>query len=167
MTRYMKSLGIIPALALTVAACSSDTTAPAAPETIVDVALSVNEATGEFSTLIAALVSADLVDALAGTGPFTVFAPTDAAFAEIGLDATNIGSLPTEALADILLYHVVPARRDAASVTSVSSLTMANGGTTMIAVTQMGAFINDARIVQTDVAASNGIIHIIDAVLLP
>jgi transforming growth factor-beta-induced protein len=167
MTNYLRTLGIIPALALTVAACSSDTTAPAAPETIVDVALSVNEATGEFSTLIAALVSADLVDALAGPGPFTVFAPTDAAFAEIGLDASNIGSLPAEALADILLYHVVPARRDAASVTSVSSLTMANGGTTTIALTQMGAFINDARIVQTDVAASNGIIHIIDAVLLP
>jgi transforming growth factor-beta-induced protein len=167
MTNYWRTLGIIPALALTAAACSSDTTAPAAAETIVDVALSVNEATGEFSTLIAALVSADLVDALAGPGPFTVFAPTDAAFAEIGLDASNIGSLPAEALADILLYHVVPARRDAASVTSVSSLTMANGGTTTIALTQMGAFINDARIVQTDVAASNGIIHIIDAVLLP
>ncbi|HSJ07729.1 MAG TPA: fasciclin domain-containing protein [Longimicrobiales bacterium] len=167
MTRYLRTMGIIPAVALTFAACDSDTTAPAAPETIVDVALSVNETSGEFSTLIAALVSADLVDALAGPGPFTVFAPTDAAFAEIGLDASNIGSLPAEALADILLYHVVPERRDAASVTAVSSLTMANGGTTTIAVSQSGAFINDARIVQTDVAASNGIIHIIDAVLLP
>jgi transforming growth factor-beta-induced protein len=158
---------IVPALVLTMTACDSSTKAPAVPETVVDVALSVNQSSGEFSTLIAALVAADLVETLQGAGPFTVFAPTDAAFAALDLNAANIGSLPVAALRDILLYHVAPARRDAASVTSVSSLTMANGGTVGITVNQAGAFIGDAQIVQTDIGASNGFIHVINAVLMP
>jgi uncharacterized surface protein with fasciclin (FAS1) repeats len=157
----------LPALVLTLGACDEDTVAPAQPETVVDAAIAVNESTGEFSTLIAALVAADLVDTLSGTGPFTVFAPTDAAFAELNLNASNIGSVPVETLTAILLYHVAPARRDAASVTSATSITMVSGGSADISVTSAGAFINDAQIVQTDVVASNGIIHVIDAVLMP
>jgi uncharacterized surface protein with fasciclin (FAS1) repeats len=159
---------MLPAAVLTLGACSSsDPVEPAPPATVVDVALSVNASTGEFSTLIAALGAADLVSTLQGAGPFTVFAPTDAAFAALDLNAGNIGSLPVETLREILLYHVAPARRDAANVTAATSITMANGGTTAVSVTQAGAFINDARIVQTDVAAVNGIIHVIDAVLMP
>jgi uncharacterized surface protein with fasciclin (FAS1) repeats len=159
---------LVPALVLGLGACDSSTApVPVAEETVVDVALSVNATTGEFSTLIAALVATDLVATLKGTGPFTVFAPTDAAFAALDLNAGNIGSLPVATLRDILLYHVAPARRDAANVTSTSSITMANGGTARIEVNADGAFIDGARIVQTDISASNGLIHVIDAVLMP
>jgi uncharacterized surface protein with fasciclin (FAS1) repeats len=158
---------MLPAVVLTLGACSSDPVEPTTPATVVDVALSVNASTGEFSTLIAALGAADLAGTLQGAGPFTVFAPTDAAFAALDLNAGNIGSLPVATLREILLYHVAPARRDAANVTAATSITMANGGTTAVSVTQAGAFINDARIVQTDVMAMNGIIHVIDAVLMP
>lgn len=140
---------------------------PAKGPTIVDVALSVNAENGEFSTLIAAVVSAGLVDALSAVGQRTVFAPTDAAFAELGLNAGNIGDLPTDALTNILLYHVTAGRRYAESVVSSSRIRMANGGFTTISLMDGGAYINESRIVATDVEASNGIIHVIDAVLLP
>jgi uncharacterized surface protein with fasciclin (FAS1) repeats len=140
---------------------------PASSPTIVDVALAVNAESGEFSTLIAAVVSADLVGALSAVGQRTVFAPTDAAFAELGLDADNIADLPKDALTNILLYHVAPGRRYAASVVSSNRIRMANGGFTTISLTDGGAYINDSQIVVTDVEASNGIIHVIDAVLLP
>jgi uncharacterized surface protein with fasciclin (FAS1) repeats len=136
-------------------------------KTVADVALWVNASTGEFSTLIAALVVADLVETLKGAGPFTVFAPTDAVFAALYLNASNIGTLPAATLRNILLYHVAPARRDAANLTSSSSVSMANGGTARVEVNSSGAFIGGARIVQTDIGASNGLIHVIDAVLMP
>jgi uncharacterized surface protein with fasciclin (FAS1) repeats len=139
----------------------------AARTTIVDVALAVNAQTGEFSTLIAAVLRADLAGALAADGQRTVFAPTDAAFAKLGLDADNIDGVPLDALTDILLYHVTGGRRDAASVTDKTRIRMLNGGFTRISVQGDGAYINDAKIVAVDIAASNGIIHVIDAVLLP
>jgi uncharacterized surface protein with fasciclin (FAS1) repeats len=140
---------------------------PASGPTIVDVALAVNAQSGEFSTLIAAVVAADLVGALSAVGQRTVFAPTDAAFAELGLNAANIGDLPKDALTNILLYHVTTGRRDAGSVVSSSRIRMANGGFTTIGLKDGGAYINDSQIVITDVEASNGIIHVIDGVLLP
>ncbi|MFW6205678.1 MAG: fasciclin domain-containing protein [Gemmatimonadota bacterium] len=136
---------------------------PAADATVVDVALSVSEETGEFSTLIAAVVAADLVDDLSARGQRTVFAPTDAAFAELGLDAGNVGELPEDALVNILLYHVATGRLDAEAVVTKDRLRMLNGDFTEID----GATIDGANIVVTDVEASNGIIHVIDAVLLP
>lgn len=154
-------------IAMTLAGCDDDPVIAQEPQTVVDVAVAVNAETGEFSTLIAALGAADLVATLEGAGPFTVFAPTDAAFAELDLNASNIGDLPVETLRGILLYHVAPGRYAAADVTSRSSLTMVSGGSASITVTQDGAFIEDARIVQTDVAASNGYIHVIDSVLMP
>jgi len=179
-------LSMILSVALVATACSDmeSPTEVAAPETqtarggspngvgpqgesIVDIALAVNQQSGEFSTLIAALVAADLVETLDVNRQFTVFAPTDAAFAKLGLDAANIGSLPTDALTDILLYHVAPGRRFAASVVSSSQIRMLNKSFAAISVTALGAFINDAQIVTTDIAAQNGVIHIIDTVLLP
>lgn len=140
---------------------------PAASPTVVDVAMAVNAQTGEFSTLIAAVVSAELVEALSAVGQRTVFAPTDAAFSALGLDANNIGSLPQDVLRDILLYHVAPGRRYAADVVSADRIRMANGGFAEISLKSDGAYINDSKIVTTDVEASNGVIHIINAVLLP
>ncbi len=139
----------------------------ASSPTIVDVALSVNAETGEFSTLIAAVVAADLVGPLSAVGQRTVFAPTDAAFLDLGLDASNIGDLPKDALTNILLYHVAPGRRDSGSVVTSDRIRMSNGGFTRIRVEGGAAYINDAQILLTDVEARNGMIHVIDSVLLP
>lgn len=140
---------------------------PATGPSIVDVAIAVNQETGEFSTLIAALQAANLVDALDRKSKITVFAPTDAAFAELGLDAGNIGDLPRKTLTNILLYHVTPGNRLSPSVVGADQIRMANGQFTDISVTGDGVFINDAQIVTVDVVAGNGVIHIIDGVLLP
>lgn len=135
--------------------------------TIVDVALSVNAETGEFSTLIAALKSAGLVGALDGKGQFTVFAPTDAAFAKLGLNAENIGTLDKATLRNILLYHVARGARYAEDVVESSRIRMLNRGFTFVTVSGSSVFINDAQILAVDVKASNGVIHVIDTVLLP
>ena len=96
-----------------------------------------------------------------------MFAPTDAAFAALGPDATSIETVPTDVLTNILLYHVVPGRRTAADVLASERLRMLNRETTRISVRNDVAYINASAILQTDVMASNGIIHVIDAVLLP
>jgi uncharacterized surface protein with fasciclin (FAS1) repeats len=135
--------------------------------TIVEIALAVNAETGEFSTLIAALSSAGLVDALNGRGQFTVFAPTDAAFAKLGLDASNIGTLDKATLTNILLYHVARGERLSGDVVSANRIRMMNGGFTFVSLMGDSAYINQSKIVAVDVLASNGVIHIIDTVLLP
>jgi transforming growth factor-beta-induced protein len=164
--RGVGRLLVIPAVMM-MAACSDEgPTVPAGP-TVVEVAQSVNAQTGEFSTLIAAVVAAGLADELSGAGQRTVFAPTDAAFAELGLDAANIGTVPVADLTAILLYHVSAGRLPASTVVGSTQLTMANGGVASIRLEGGAAFINEARIVATDVEAANGIIHVIDAVLLP
>lgn len=132
---------------------------------IVDVALAVNADTGEFSTLIAAVVTADLVGALDAVGQRTVFAPTDAAFAELGLNADNIGDLPVAALTDILLYHVANGARDAEDVLGSRQIRMLNGDLTTVDASAPS--INESGFVAVDIHTANGIIHIIDAVLLP
>ncbi len=139
----------------------------ASEPTIVDIALAVNEETGEFSTLIAALVEADLVEVLDGRRQFTVFAPTDEAFATLGLNAGNIGTLPVEALTNILLYHVSPGERFAEDVISSTRIRTVSKGFTFPSVTADGVFINQSKILAVDIDASNGVIHIIDTVLLP
>jgi uncharacterized surface protein with fasciclin (FAS1) repeats len=141
--------------------------AAASSPTIVDVALSVNAATGEFSTLIAAVLRAGIATELSARGQRTVFAPTDAAFAKLGLDEATIETVPVGALTEILLYHVAPGRREAASVVTADRIRMANGGFTRIRLEGGAAYINESQIIGTDVAASNGIIHVIDTVLIP
>ena len=132
-----------------------------------DVAIDVNAATGNFDTLIAAVVCTGLAEPLDARGQYTVFAPTDAAFAELGLNADNVCDLPEDALKNILTYHVTHGRRDAADVVSSDRIRMLNGDFTTITVNDQGAFINDAQILLTDVFAANGVIHVIDGVLLP
>jgi transforming growth factor-beta-induced protein len=173
--RNWLGLGLVVA---SVVACTDTPTATLTPDeaserraaaspTVVDVALAVNAETGEFSTLIAAVVTAELVDALSAVGQRTVFAPTDAAFAALGLDAGNIGTLPKETLTNILLYHVAPGRRLSGDVVSSDRIRMSNGGFTWISLEGGEAYINDSKIIAVDVEASNGVIHVIDAVLLP
>ena len=126
---------------------------------IVDTAV----AAGSFTTLAAFLEAADLIGALKGEGPFTVFAPTDDAFAALGEETINGLYSDIPALTNILTYHVVSGALPAADVVSRSSLTMLNGAPALID----GAKINDANIIATDIFTRNGVIHVIDAVILP
>jgi uncharacterized surface protein with fasciclin (FAS1) repeats len=130
---------------------------------IVDIAVG-NE---DFETLVAAVVAADLVEVLDGLRQFTVFAPTDDAFATLGLDAGNIGDLDKATLTNILLYHVAPGSRPSQSVVTARQLRMMNKDFVKVSGTQLKANNSMASIVATDIKARNGVIHVIDAVLLP
>ncbi len=138
---------------------------PAAEEanTIVDIAV----ADGRFTTLVAAVQAAGLAETLSGEGPFTVFAPTDDAFAALpeGTVEALLGNLP--ALTDILLYHVVAGEVYAADVVTLESATTALGLDVAIRVENGNVFINDAQVILTDIQASNGVIHVVDSVILP
>lgn len=132
---------------------------------IVDTAV----AAGSFKTLAAALQAADLVGTLKGKGPFTVFAPTDAAFAKLPAGTVENLLKPEnkEQLRSILMYHVVSGSVRAQQVMKMKSATTANGQTVTIATGKDGVTVNGAHVVKADVAASNGVIHVIDTVLLP
>lgn len=136
---------------------------PAAAGTIVDVA----SATEGFSTLVAAVTAADLVETLSGEGPFTVFAPTDDAFAALPEGVLDALLLPEnkDVLTKILTYHVVPGQVMAADVTDGDVATVE--GQTIALSTADGVTVNGAKVVQADVVADNGVIHVIDAVILP
>lgn len=136
------------------------------PKDIVDTAIGA----GQFKTLAAALEAAGLVDALKGSGPFTVFAPTDEAFAK--LPAGTVDSLlkpeNKEKLKAILLYHVVPGKVPASKVLKLNgrAVKTLQGGAIKVR-TKHGVKVNDAKVITTDVNASNGVIHVIDTVLIP
>lgn len=137
-----------------------------APQDIVDIA----NGDGRFTTLVAAVQAAGLVDTLKSDGPFTVFAPTDDAFAK--LPAGTIDELlkpeNKQALTDILLYHVVSGKVMAANVVNLTSASTLLGKDITITVKDGKVFLNDTvQIIITDVKASNGVIHVIDAVLIP
>jgi uncharacterized surface protein with fasciclin (FAS1) repeats len=124
---------------------------------------------GSFQTLVAALKTAELVDALRGPGPFTVFAPTDAAFAALP-EGTLAELLAPEAkgtLQAILTYHVVPASLPSEKVLRAKYATTLNGQRIDIASSDEGVLVDGARVTQTDIRCANGIIHVIDAVILP
>ncbi|HSK06048.1 MAG TPA: fasciclin domain-containing protein [Acidimicrobiia bacterium] len=125
------------------------------------------EAAGDFTTLLAAVEAAGLVETLEGEGPYTVFAPTDDAFAALP-EGTVEGLLEDpEALGDILLYHVVAGEVTSDQVLTLESATTAQGSDVSIRVEGDSVFVNDAQVIMTDIQASNGVIHVIDAVLLP
>jgi len=132
---------------------------------IIDVAVGA----GQFNTLAAALTAADLVDTLKGEGPFTVFAPTDEAFAK--LPAGTVDSLlkpeNKDQLIAVLTYHVVPGKVMAADVVKLSSATTVNGADITIEVADGSVRVDDATVIKTDIKASNGVIHVIDSVILP
>ncbi|HAN72451.1 MAG TPA: fasciclin [Actinobacteria bacterium] len=136
---------------------------PAAAGTIVDVASS----TDGFSTVVAAVQAAGLVDTLNGEGPFTVFAPNDAAFAALPAGLVDALLLPEnkDALTKILTYHVVPGTVMAADVTDGDVATVEGQNVTLS--TADGVTVNGAKVIQADVVASNGVIHVIDSVIVP
>jgi uncharacterized surface protein with fasciclin (FAS1) repeats len=141
------------------------TAARAAEQDIVDAAV----AAGQFKTLAAALSGAGLVATLKGTGPFTVFAPTDAAFAKLPAGTVENLLKPEnkDKLTAILTYHVVPGRVMAADVSKVQEAKTVNGKMLTVSAKGGAVMINDAKVTSTDITASNGVIHVIDSVILP
>ena len=126
------------------------------------------QSTGEHDALVAALTQANLVSALQADGPFTVFAPTDAAFAAAGIDLASFDTDEENAtLVDILTYHVYAGSVESSAVTDGLTVTMLNGDDATFTVADGAVRIGDATVTRFDVMASNGIIHVIDKVLMP
>lgn len=171
-----KVFAVAIAAALTLAACGSDDEASedtVAEDTVAEEVVAEGDivavASGnpDFSTLVAALSAAGLVETLQGEGPFTVFAPTDAAFAALpeGLLAKLLLPENIAVLTAILTYHVVPGMVMSTDVTAGDVATVE--GSTIAITTDYGVMVNGANVVAVDVAASNGVIHVIDAVIVP
>jgi uncharacterized surface protein with fasciclin (FAS1) repeats len=139
--------------------------AMAAPGDVVAVAIGA----GSFKTLVAALKAADLVGALQAKGPFTVFAPTDAAFAALPAGTLDDLLKPENKakLQSILTYHVVPGKVMSSDLKGTVNAKTLQGQTVTIIAAASGVTVNGAKVVTADVAASNGVIHVIDAVILP
>jgi uncharacterized surface protein with fasciclin (FAS1) repeats len=174
----MKNLSPILALALTALACGgtdqptttpttdTDGTQTADPEPatadIVDTAI----AAGSFKTLVTAIEAAGLVDTLKGPGPFTVFAPTDEAFAKLPAGTLDALLADKAKLTAVLTYHVVAGKVSSTDVAGMTEANTVQGGKITIDASS-GVKINDATVTTADIATSNGVIHVIDTVLLP
>jgi uncharacterized surface protein with fasciclin (FAS1) repeats len=159
----LRRLAAVAATVIGIAAGNSS--AYAADKDIVDTAV----AAGQFKTLAAALTAAGLVDTLKGPGPFTVFAPTDAAFAMLpaGTVDTLLKPESKAKLTAILTYHVVAGNVMAADVVKLKEAKTVNGAMVAVKVDGGNVMINNAKVTTADIAASNGVIHVIDTVLLP
>ncbi|HSM16023.1 MAG TPA: fasciclin domain-containing protein [Gemmatimonadales bacterium] len=130
---------------------------------IVDVAV----AAGSFNTLATALEAAGLVETLKGSGPFTVFAPTDEAFAKIPKETLNALLADKEKLTAVLTYHVVPGKVMAKQVMGLKNATTVNGKDVTFMIHDGKVMVDNATVVKADIEASNGVIHVIDSVILP
>lgn len=151
-------MGAAAALALALPAQTQDAD-------IVDTAVSA----GSFNTLVAAVQAAGLVDTLKGDGPFTVFAPTDEAFAALPEGTVETLLLPEnkDQLVEILTYHVVPAKVMSSDIAGKRAKVLTVQGDRLSVNAKRGVKVNDAEVVQADIEASNGVIHVVDAVILP
>jgi uncharacterized surface protein with fasciclin (FAS1) repeats len=138
---------------------------PAQAADLVETAMSAPE----FSTLVKAVKAAGLVDTLKGEGPYTVFAPTNAAFAKVPKAKLNALLANKAQLRAVLLYHVVPGKVEAADVLAMKNPSMAKTaqGTSLRVKTTVPVMVNNARVIKTDIQADNGVIHVIDSVLMP
>jgi uncharacterized surface protein with fasciclin (FAS1) repeats len=130
---------------------------------IVDTAI----AAGNFKTLVTALQTAGLVETLKGEGPFTVFAPTDAAFAKIPKDQLNALMANKTQLTALLTYHVVPGEVMSTDLKNGMTIKTVPGENLIISLANGGVMVNDAKVVQADIVSTNGVIHVIDTVLIP
>jgi uncharacterized surface protein with fasciclin (FAS1) repeats len=161
MLKKLKTIGILTIALITSTAFAGNT--KASPD-IVDVAVKA----GSFKTLVAAVQAAGLVDTLKAEGPYTVFAPTDEAFAKLpeGTVASLLKPENKQKLTQILTYHVIPAKVMAKDVKAGQVKTV-NGKEVKVSITDHGVSINQAKVIKTDIGASNGVIHVIDHVILP
>lgn len=142
---------------------STASATPQASQNIVEIA----SANPEFSTLVSAIQAAGLVETLSGEGPFTVFAPTNAAFEKLPAGTLDSLLANPEQLKAVLTYHVVPDDVTAAEVVNLTTAPTVNGKTLAISVNGSTVKVNTATVTQTDIDASNGTIHVIDTVLVP
>jgi uncharacterized surface protein with fasciclin (FAS1) repeats len=161
----MLAIGTILGAAIAIGAATSVRAGAAEPKDIVDTAV----AAGSFKTLAKALEAADLVSTLKGAGPFTVFAPTDDAFAKLPAGTVENLLKPEnkDTLRRILTYHVVAGKVMASDVVKLKSAKAVSGDTITVAANGGDVKVDAARVVKTDVAASNGVIHVIDTVIIP
>ena len=152
-------------IALAAAVAVAVTAAPAQAQTkdIVDTAVGA----GMFNTLVTAVKAAGLVETLKGTGPFTVFAPTDDAFKKLPAGTVEGLLKDTAKLKEVLTYHVVPGKVMAADVVKLKDAKTVQGGNVKIAVNGGTVSVDGAKVIKADVAASNGVIHVIDTVIMP
>lgn len=177
--RFLASVGVATFLVAGLAACSSDddskassekstTTTAAAPTKCDNTVVDVAAGNPDFSTLVKAVQAAGLVDTLNGEGPFTVFAPNDAAFAKVPADTLNAILADKAKLTSILTYHVVPGKIMAADLKpGEQAAKTVEGSEATINVTGSNVTYAGANVIATDVDACNGVIHVIDAVVLP
>ncbi len=149
--------------AATTAVPAATTTEEAVQENIVETAV----AAGDFTTLTSLVEQAGLAGTLSANGPFTVFAPTDDAFAKVPQETLDSLAADPEALKAVLLYHVVDGEARATDVAELSSAETLNGKLVQLETTEGTVKVNDAKVVHADVTASNGVIHVIDEVLIP
>jgi uncharacterized surface protein with fasciclin (FAS1) repeats len=156
------ALSLVVGLALATAASAGDYKMAAGQQDIVDTAV----AAGSFDTLVTAVQAADLVETLKGDGPFTVFAPTDEAFAKIPADQLQALLADKEKLTAVLTYHVVPGKVMAADVAGLTEAKTVQGQNLAID-TSDGVHVGGAKVVKTDIVATNGVIHVIDTVVMP
>ena len=163
LTRLTLAAGLVLAIG------ASPVAARAQGPTIVDTAIAVNAATGEFDHLIGAVVRADLVETLDGNRKFTVFAPTDAAFEKLfaALGVEGVADIPVGTLRAVLLYHVAPGERLSGDVVEASRIRTLGKAFLRPSISGGVPYVNAAQIVIPDVDASNGVIHVIDTVLVP
>jgi uncharacterized surface protein with fasciclin (FAS1) repeats len=150
-------------LAAAPAGAHTDAAATATRPNLVETAV----AAGKFKTLVSLVKQAGLAETLSGAGPYTVFAPTDAAFKKVPKKTLRALGRDKAKLKAVLLYHVVPGRLTAKRVVKRSSLKTLNGGRVHIRNRGKSVFVNRSKVVTTDVRASNGVIHVIDRVLIP
>ena len=146
--------------------CDGTAKKPSMSQTdVVDTAV----AAGDFGTLVTAIKAADLVETLKGDGPFTVFAPTDEAFAKLpsGTLESLLKPENKQKLSSILTYHVVPGKVMASDVVNLSDAKTVNGQLLMLKTSDGAVTVNNAKVIKTDIDCSNGVIHVIDTVLLP
>ena len=146
-----------------VGAPAATSTPTAAKKNLVQTAV----AAGQFKTLVSLVKQAGLASTLSGEGRYTVFAPTDAAFAKVPKATLKALAADKAQLRAVLLYHVVAGRLPAAKVTKLRSATTLNGATVRIRVSGGMVYVNGARVVKPNVSASNGVIHVINRVLIP
>jgi uncharacterized surface protein with fasciclin (FAS1) repeats len=167
--RGLRLSAAVAAAALSLAVVATPAVARQPGATIVDTAIAVNAATGEFDELIAVVVRAGLADELDGHRQFTVFAPTDAAFgdlyAALGVDSGD--DIPMATLRAVVLHHVAPGERDSDEVVTSTRIRTLNRDFLSPSVRGGSAYVDGAEVLLADVDASNGVIHVIDSVLVP
>jgi transforming growth factor-beta-induced protein len=154
-------LGLLAVLGIALSRPATGANQP--PKDIVDTAVGA----GQFKTLVTAVTAAGLVETLKGTGPFTVFAPTDEAFAKVPKGTLDALLKDKTALAGVLTYHVVAGKIMAADVVKLASAKTVQGKSISIVTKDGKVTVNGANVVRTDIVCGNGVIHVIDAVILP